>query len=598
MMKYCGKCGEPTDNIETKICNNCFEPTHTAETVSIPVAPSPTVVQQIPVATPIHASQQEPVVNPFYHPGDSFGSYPPETEDISKAFYTAKTGEVLPIYHHSHQEEGKPKKKILPLLIGVGVVAAIFITIGLIASGIFASPVDRFVAIQRTHVIDPILAFYEDDIEDYSFDLIITASGEVSGINPGAMIVASVIEQITLELNFSGAANPLEIIYGANLNFAGADLLSAIITIDESYIGFSLPSVDDTYYIISFDDLNELASGGQGPSPFDFDITPEDMASVIERYSDILLSMVNENNLEVHRERISLFDGREEVNAQVYTVTPTEEDFRQFLLAFFEELREDDFIYQLFTLQVNPWTLHFMGYETTSDYWNSILDEAETGIDNAVENLVNANIVWRVATHRRQLILQEVSFDGIDNGTFRYEGLLSGNQRTDWFSVLGNDGDIFMAIKNEMTVSRTTAVGIAEFSIQVEDNLTNFQLLTTVSYDLDLTHSSILEIPYGFYEIDFRFSDWSGDFSFEFSLSVAEGEDGGSDHIIQLYDLDNLGFSRFAINVHSTDEPSEIAIPTGPLVNLSEMSMVEMMFALGQLAEELESAFNFFNQFQ
>ena len=586
MMKYCGKCGEPTDNIETKICNNCFEPTQGAQPASVPVASSPTI------------SQPTPVSSPFYHPGDSFGPTLQETEDISKAFYTTETGEVLPVYQQGHPGEEKPKKKFHPLLIGVGIIAAIAITIGLVASGIFASPVDRFVAIQRTHVIDPMLAFYEDDIEDSSFDLIVTASGEVSGINPGAMIVASIIEQISLELNFSGTANPLEIIYGVNLNFAGADLLSAIVTFDENYIGFSIPSIDDTYYIISFDALNELAGGGQGPSPLDFNFTPEDMASMIERYSDILLAMVNRNNLEVSRERVSLFDGREEVNAQVFTVTPTEEDFRQFLLVSLEELREDDLMYQLFALQASPWTMQILGYESTRDYWDSILDDAEAHIEEAVDRLVNANIVWRVATHRRQLILQEVTFDGIDNGTFRYEGLLSGNQRTDWFSVLGNDGDIFLALKNEMTISRTTAVGTTELSILIDYDGTDFELLTTVSYDLDLTTSSSLGFLYGSYAVDFHFNDRLGDYSFEFSLRVEEGEEGGSDHLLSLYDVEALGFSRLIFNVHTTDEPSAITVPTGPPVDLSELSMVEMILTLGQLVAEIESAFGFLNQFQ
>ena len=616
-MKYCGKCGEPTNNIETKICNNCSKPISPTETRQVPVQEHPPGYQQdsvqghppgyqqAPVQGYPPGYQQPPVGSQPYNQNNVYGSYPTETGDISSAFYTTETGDVLPVVQQAPPEESKPKKKsLLPIFIGVGIIAAIAIVIGVFSSGALASPVERFIAIQREHVIDPLIAIYGEEMEEeVSFDLFITASGEASGLNPAAILAVTVIEQLELEMNFDVSVDPMESIIGMTFNFAGADLLSAIVTFDEDYLGFSIPSIDDTYYIISFDALYDFTGGELN---FGFQMTPEEMASFIERYSEIILSIVNEDNLEVNSETVSLFDGREEVNAQVYTVTPTEEDFRQFLLAFMEEVREDEFIYQFFATQVSSTQLRFSGYETTREYFDSIFYIDEETMDEVAELLVDSGFQWRVATYRDQLVLQEITFvaadDDIEFNIFlRYEVLQSGNQRTDWFSFGGNnelDESVLFILKNEMTVSRSEVNGILDFAVIMDTgHPSDAQISASIFYDLDISTTSILDIPYGLYEVEFNFIDWFTNVSFEFSLLVEAGVGGGTDHIITLHNLDDLGLSRLDINIHSTDEPSDIQAPTGPVRDLSAMSEMELFFLFMELGNELESLFDFMDQF-
>ena len=606
-MKYCGKCGEPTDNIETRICNNCSTPAPSVETGQNAVTEPLPVNGQIPVAQPIEF-QQEPVGNQPFGQGNAYESIPPETGDISSAFYTTETGEILPVVQQSHPEEGKPKKKsLLPIFIGVGIVAAVAIAIGVFSTGTLASPVERFIAIQHEHIIDPLLAVYEEEMEEeMSFDLFITASGEASGLNPTGIIAVTVLEQLELEMNVDMSVNPMESIIGMNFNFAGAELLSAIITVDEDYLGFSIPSIDDTYYIISFDALDDFADGGLDFSLFEPEMTPEEAASFIERYSEIILSIVNENNIEVNRETVSLFDGSEEVNAEVYTVTPTEDDFRQFLLAFMEEVREDEFFYQAFAMQVSPMSLRFSGYETTREYFDSIFDIDEELMDEMAEFLVDSGFQWRVATYRNQLVLQEITFEATDDDVvynifLRYEGLQSGNQRTDWFSFGGNndhDESVLLTLKNEMNVRGSEVNGTLDFAIIMDTNQPSDATISAIIYyDLDLSTTSILDIPYGFYDVEFSFTDRFTDVGFEFSLLVEAGADGGTDHMITLHDLDDLGLSRLNITLHSTDEPSDIQAPTGPVRDLSAMSEMELFFLIMELSNELESLFDFMDQF-
>jgi hypothetical protein len=640
IMKFCGKCGEPINSLEQLSCNNCFSPILPNRNQQASATEQPSVNQQAPTTEqpPINqqafnteqpvvnqqastteqqpVNQQAPVQSPtlnnqpshdaneFFNQTNNIGLCPTETEDISRAFYTTETGDILPLYHQGHQEDVKPKKKfLLPLLIGVGVIVAIAFTVGLIASGIFTSPVDRFIAIQRNHVIDPLLSIYDDfEEEDISFDLFVTASGEVSRVNPVNIMALSIIEQIVLELNINTGIDPVEGVFGLTFSAAGADLLSAVITADDEYFGFSIPTINDTYYIINHDAFDELLGGGEGFLFNAPEMTPEEMASFIERYSDILLSIVNENNLEVNRETVSLFDGREVLNAQVYTVTPSEDDLYDFLLAMLEEIREDEFIYQAFAGSVAPQMPYLTDYQTTWQYWNSLLDELEYVLDETAEALYDSGFSWRVATHRRQLILQEVAF-GVDEVTvlIQYEGFLSGNRRTDWFNLeigTGNNSDYFISLRNDMTVSRTEADGSTEFEMTTRTGSDeNLNTSAYVSYNLDLTTFSILEIPYGTYELELSIVERFTNISAEASLVVEAGADGGSDHLITIYNLDDLGMSHLTIYVHSTDEPSDIQAPTGIPVDLSDMSEMELFLTLMEIANALESVFDFFNQF-
>ena len=574
-MKYCGKCGEPTDNIETKVCNNCLEPS---------------------------------VSDSFFRPGEALEPCPQETEDISKAFYTANTGEILPLYYQSYQEDEPPKKKsFFPVFIGIGVIAAIALTVGLIASGIFASPVDRFIAIQRNHVINPLLAAYEEDLEEeVAFSLSVTASAEASGINPG-ILAATIIEQIAVDLDFNFHADPTQQdLMAMTLHGAGVELLSAVFTFDEEYLGFTFPSINDSYYVLRLSDLQEMAGMGSGPS-FTLEMTHEEAISFIERYSDLLLSIVNEDNLEVTRETVSLFDGREEVNAQVYTVTPTAEDYREFLLALVEEMKEDELMYQAFMMYlntllgatpINPAIQHLMrDEEITRELWEITLDTMVEDVDEIVETLVDSGLVWRVATHRRQLILQEFTFDSDElDGFFRYEGLLSGNQRTDWFRFEDNDGNIQISLKNQMTISRSTAVGDLYFAMTLSSAyLPDSNITANIFYDFDLTNFSNLELPHGFIDMELAMSHPVGETSIELSLLIEDGEEEGSHYTINIYNLDHLGLSRLTLYVQSFDEPPVIQAPTANPINLSDMSEMELLFLLLGLGGELQSVFDFFN---
>ena len=627
MMKFCGKCGESVANSKSKFCSNCYQRIE-PNIPSTPVTQVPSVAQVPPVAqevtdehmelkehVDINATQEDSLsgeeIPPKKEPLDKvtyeqpcvmeipprreplFNTYESnETEDISKAFYTSDTGVVLPINRLEAPEERRPKKGfLLPLLLGVGVVAIVATAIGLVVSGMFMSPVDRFIAIQRDHIINPYIAAIEE-AEDVAFstDFIITANAQASGNDLGTMAMLSMLEQATLEVNFDISPDMAESLMGVNLHFLGEDVFSTVITIDEDYFGFYFPTLDENYYIISLETLE--GDGGLNLGLFVPDFTTEELIDLVEAYSGILLSIVHEDNLEVNRESVSLFNGREELNAHVYTLTPTKEDFVQLLYALVQEFREDQFMYQVFAAQMDSWMLMFMGYENTAEAWQGILDEMEDEIDNLASTMAESGIIWRVATYRRQMILQEFYIPG--GGFFRYEGFLArGGHRTDWFTLHVEDEGLLLTVENNMTVSGQNADGdlTLDFS-QNSGRPSDFHVSATIDYNIHIGTSSILDIPYGVYELELR----GDNNSFTGSLIVEEGANGGSDHILSLYDIAALQLSRLTLNIHTTDQPSTIQAPTVEPIDLSDMSPIELMMTLGGLISELEELFGLFNQ--
>jgi len=625
-MKYCGKCGESLANNTSKFCSNCYqsiEPSMQPPPVKEvpPVEQASTYVEgggQVSVTEDVVEGEQvcaaqevvgmdqdfaidevkgdEQVISTEKVEGSelTFNTYQSnETEDISKAFYTSDTGEILPVNRLGTAKESKPKNKFLvPLLIGVGIITALAITIGLVASGVFASPVDRFIAIQRNHVINPYIAAVKEVEEvPISTDFTITATAQARGANLETIAMLSILEQVTLEVNLDMSSDMTESLMGVNLSLLGEELFSTIITTDEDYVGFYFPTLDGNYYIISLDSLG--GAGGMDIGFFVPDATSEEMIAFVETYSEIILSIVHSDNLEVNRETVSLFDGREELNAHVYTLTPTEEDFVKLLGALLEEFREDELIYQIFAAQFNdPWMLMFMGYANTTEAWQGILDEMENEIDDVAWDMANSGVTWRVATYRGQMILQELYVP--NEGFFRYEGFLArGGHRTDWFTFKVEEDDLLLSVKNEMTINGDNAVGDLVLDIiQDSGRPGDFNISAVFSYDIDYTTTSILDLPYGIYDLEIEVNNNS----FRGSLIVEEGATGGSNHILSLYDIDALQLSRLTLHIHTTDEPSNVQAPTVQPIDLSDMSYFELMMTLGGLMAELEELFELLQQ--
>ena len=630
-MKYCRNCGEEIKNIGAKFCSGCGE---TLSTPTPPIDKTPTPEQtdtgayhtpQQPTADAYHAhgqpttdayhTPQQTTTDPYHTPQQSATDpYHTHGQPTADPYHTPQQSATDPYHTHGqttadayHTHEQPPtqkdntKKILIPILIGLPLLVVILIVVALIASGMFSSPVDRFRALQQDQIFNPIISLLEEEQEEteFSTDLIISASAVSSSRDPFARMATNLLEGLTLELSIDASLDPLEYLIGFSSNFLGEEILQGVITMDEEYFGFYFPDFASDYYIISFEALEEMAGGPGAGFDADFmssfatpELTPENMASMVARHSEILLSHVHDDNLKVEREEVILFDGDEELNAQVYTFNPNPSDIRRILTDILEELSNEDIYYEIFSSTISSWDLEWSDYDTTAQYWESVLEDFRREIPELERTLGDdEGFIWRTAVYRNQIILQELSFEG--NYFFRYESLQErSGERRDWFIIAEPDGNGRVLLTNEMTTSASEIEGRAEFFFDDgQRRRANLQQIFTLDYSFDPSTTSILDIPYGTYTLSF--DDWLDDFTI--SLTVEAGDDGGTDHLFSVYDLEDLELESLTINLHSTDEPSQVQAPTRTPVDLSEMSDFEVMLLMMDLMREFESLFEMFD---
>ena len=554
-MKYCTNCGEEIKSNEDKHCSNCF--------------------------TAIEEGNQSPPVE----------AVKPESEAVPTM--GADTPEPTPEVKPEPEKKGLKKGAIIAIAAGALAVLVIIpaVLIGLVVSGAFTSPVQRFQIIQRQSIFEPLVAVFEAEEDTrFSTDLTLTASVDMDATDIQTMMISSMLEQISVEMNIDAGIE--DAMLGLGINAFGGEILSAMMVMDEDMLGFYIPTLDDNYYTISLDAFSEL-TGGLEASAFTAgsEWDHEDVALLIERYADIILSTVNSDNLEASREVVSLFDGREEVNATVYTFTPSEEDFHEMLTAIVREIRDyEDFYYYMFASQQNDWLLEFQGYSSTREAWESLLRELEDSIDEEAATMAASNFTWRTVATRSQLLKQEISTDEF---LIRYEGLSGrGGERTDWFTIRAEDMEI--SVRNEATIERFAVDGTTRIYYEDSFRFGRMQEVLVVEYSIDLNQQSILGIPYGNYTA--QIFDEGREIS-SFSIEVNEGRDGGSDHLLSIYGMDDFGIRRVQVNLHSTDEPSRIEAPNKRPVDLSRLSPEQIEDIFEEMLWQLESLFSAFDMF-
>jgi len=673
-MKYCTNCGESVVNSGDAFCANCRHalqtektptehtpaaeapepestaaPADTAEPVAVPEPPQLTPITTD--ATALHTDEpaEEPAAAPASEPQPA-----PEAESAPEPQTAAPVAEPAPMPEFmTEPEEGEPAPKRNRILIiggAVGAFALIAALVTLFVSGAFASPVDRFQEIQRRAIFEPLAEAFTavDEQDSFSTDLTITAA--IGADDFMMAMISSALEQFVIEIGMDFDGESGESMLGVNFSAFGEEFISAAFTATEEAVGLYIPTLDH-HYSMDLQSLLELM-GDDFVEVMETQMnwTGTEYGELIQRYGDIILSAVHSDNLEAVREPVSLFDGREEINAMVYTFTPSEADLYDLLAALIQEVRYDDVIFTFFAQQQNEWMLDWLGYDSPRDYWDSLLDDAEDELEELAAEMARANFTWRSALAGTQLVLQEISFEE-DGAEFvlRYEGFAArGGGRTDWVTITFDYSDAGLFIRYEGVADsdggRTDSFTLDldgdlndSFSIQYEsisdddgrtdaltiqwhdwwsgentlslshdatrdgdslhgtlsgflrnDRAMGSGEFALISYDMDLGTKSILGIPYGIYELEVFDS---GTPLFQLSFAVSEGRDGGTDHVLSIYGVEDMGVSSVSINIHSTDEPSALQWPTQNPVDLSGRSQRELEDLLEDILFDLERHF-------
>jgi len=583
MSNYCNHCGETLED-EQDACDNCAcdtpdedtpmeaddveaaeeteDPDVEADTEESPVAESPAAeVQPERAPAPEAAAFVAPAV----------------TEEAPKKGIA--TGVKMAI------------AGIVAIVLLGGTVSALFFT------GFFTNPVDSFRDIQNRSIFDPLVeAMIEAaEPEAFSTDIIFTASIESNDFM--IAMLAGMLDQFAIELSLD--LDDAEGMIGLGLTAFDDDFLSAIITYTEERFGLYVPTVG-AHYSMDIEALFALL-GNEFMDLWETQLgwTGTEDADLIREFADIILATVHASNLTSERESLALFEGRETVNATVYTFTPSQTDLHVMLEALLFAVRDNEAIFTMFAQQhqQSPWPT-IGGNVSAQDAWDALFDEIDDeALAEAAEIMADGNFTWRTATVGRQLVLQEISFevDG-DRFAFRYEGHAgSGGRRTDWFTLEWADmwsAHNMLSFRNEMTTSRDTFDGtLRMYHRDGPQRLTANELFLDVTYQIDRNNESILGIPYGTFEIEvLEF----GEALVQFSFVVSAGQGGGSNHLFTVYGLEEFGLTSVTVNMHSTDAPSTMERPALQAVDLSGMTLFQIEDILDDLLWDLELHFEAF----
>ena len=510
---------------------------------------------------------------------------------------------------------------------GLAIVVLIAVLIGLVVSGAFLSPAQRFQRIQRAAIFNPIVESVRSDNYHISTDVSISLGLQNPPMDMTLIFLQSILENSSLDISMN--VDSSRAVYRYGLNISNSDLISMTYVVDsvDQYFGFYIPELDSNYYTMDWGTFFSL----QGIDRLleengSYVFSPEAMAKLIESQADIILSMVNDNNIEEYRGTIALFDESREVRATVYTFVPSQEDIYHMLLALVEEIRDNE-LYFIYFAMIEGDNYRREGYESVRHYFDSMLSSFQSDLSAVATEIADSGFTWRTATRGRQLLMQELSFTTQTGAEFmlRYEGHGQRGERTDWLTVEGAfssfffTNDFVISLQNDMTLSRSGIDGMATLYFQnytsinedavvlldINDLLYQFETildnfpgfmgdvekreLLIIDYDFDLRNQSILGVPYG--TMDAAIFHTDGTALFDFSIDIKEHDYGGTDHILTIPSIAVLNNMGFTVTIHSTDEPSDIEAPDHNPVDLSGYSAEEIELIISEMMEQLQGLF-------
>lgn len=173
------------------------------------------------------------------------------------------------------------------------------------------------------------------DFTPISRDILLTGSSY--GLGDADEIINGASLRLTLQ-----ADEPNQLLIGAQALFGDSEPVNAILSIDKSGLGFALPDISDTYYTISFDTLQEIASsyaeehiGNVEGSHPDADAIAEvlsksgEYTALFQKYGDIISGLITEENLTETEADYTLDAFGETVACTVVEFCPTLGDWQR-----------------------------------------------------------------------------------------------------------------------------------------------------------------------------------------------------------------------------------------------------------------------------
>lgn len=436
-------------------------------------------------------------------------------------------------------------------------------------------PAGQFKAIQTGYVDNMFAAMDNAPVnttpEKVSTDLTITAQydddGEISSYLEGTSI------------GFQVDATQNSALMGLDFTFKNTPIVSGTLTYGDGIIGLCVPELADSWYTMDLERFIERYAEGELPDLSQLTaastVSLEEFHTLVNSYLDILLSMATDENT-VKEENVSftLEMLSEDRTGTRYTLTPTEKDLEDMLLALADQLEKDELLRKVLTSSGST------TYELP-DLEEQIADAVKTirkGAAGAAQTLVDEHFTWILCTDNDAV---KQTFSCGSYITFVWESSdkgVAGQITAEGEDILDFsfvDGEIFFSMGangEEMTATGTYGEEQGRFNFELNISAGTDFYCSLACYDISSDKTSALGIPYGSYD----FSLWDGYEDAAFRFDVRAAENGGSDHVLAFsgsaFATPEFDFDKLTITINSTDKPSTIQKPTAPQVDVTDYS--------------------------
>lgn len=483
------------------------------------------------------------------------------------------------------QKKTAPKsfnsKRSIGLIAAAAAVVALVVLIIAVVPSLFSSPSSTFVSTQADFVADRIAAvetIAEQATKGFSSDLTISAkvdNDEIQEFLDGTSIVLKV------------DATQESLLTAMEAVFMGSPVLSGTVTFDKDQIGFILPELDDTYYVMNLSAILELADADVDMDAMKslegLELPVAEVEDLLNKYIKILSGAITKDNLTVEKNQTVKYNelsGKTE-KCTVYTFEPTAEEVEEVLLKIAEELENDKKLRKVFEdLFENEVIAEYLEeYAFDDDPMDVIEDALDTIVegleDNAAdigEAIEDVGFVWTMAVKGKDIVLIEIEMKEFEE-IYAYEYKNADDKVEEIIYVSSYDDPDFF-ISNKYKVDGKVYDGKVTFYDGWDEYV--------ISYEINSEKASPLGLPLGEYQFSFE--------GIDLDLEVVEAKQ-GVDHIVTIggedfyYETDGL-FGEVEVTVNATDK-STAKKPSGTKEDISDYDEDELYELIMTIGEEL-----------
>ena len=384
------------------------------------------------------------------------------------------------------------------------------------------------------------------------------------------------LEQSSAVLSFNSDDDGAVI--GLEASIPGINSVKGVLTVGSEGLGFTLPGIDDTYYLIKWDVFKDVAEDATSMDFSSFsaaDLPLDDLSEIFSRYFGIITSLIGEGTT-AETKTVTLTGLQTSLDAQVITICPTQDAWAQFFTTVFATAKDDA---QLKSLIEQALAFGYQSSEDLQDAYDSAeafsADILAQFDDLLAQGLANAdNFAAVVAGATLELVQEDSRIYAVN---VKKDGMGLGYEGFGDFADTRSDGLFLYMGSSAMKVLLNTFQNTEDaFTTVAISDLINLNITGTVSK----TEATSLGIPVSYLNAIVE------DFGFYVSVDSEE-----PDTVFELGGLKNgsegVVEDAFSLTVRTDGSPSEITAPDAEPTYIT--SMEQLQEAMESIQEKFEA---------